>query len=65
MKIEFALYELIPEEDRSFFGIATIFMAGGCARPGGPNCPACPLRSLCPTAFQWPGRQRLAGAGAL
>jgi endonuclease-3 len=66
VKIEFALYELIPEQDRSFFGIATIFHGRRLCPARRPNCPACPLKDACPTAFQWPGPgTRLAGARAL
>ena len=51
VKIEFALYELIPEEDRAFFGIATIFHGRRVCSARNPNCPGCALASICPSAF--------------
>jgi endonuclease-3 len=53
VKIEFALYDLLPEEHRSFFGIATIFHGRRVCFARKPNCSGCALSVLCPTAFTW------------
>ena len=51
VKIEFALYELIPEKDRAFFGIATIFHGRRICSARSPNCAGCLLSAICPSAF--------------
>lgn len=51
VKIEFALYELIPEEDRAFFGIATIFHGRRICTARRPDCAGCALNTICPSAF--------------
>ena len=53
VKIEFALYELIPEKDRAFFGIATIFHGRRTCTARRPDCAGCALSAVCPTAFTW------------
>lgn len=60
VKIEFALYDLIPEADRSFFGIATIFHGRRLCTARAPACPSCPVAPVCPTAHTW---GRSAGSG--
>lgn len=57
-KIEFALYELIPENDRSFFGIATIFHGRRICSARRPDCAACLLNGICPSAFAAPVARR-------
>ena len=57
VKIEFALYDLLPESEHSSFGIRTIFHGRRICYARNPDCPRCPLNTICPTAFQWgPGR---------
>ena len=60
VKIEFALYEVIPEPDRAFFGIATIWHGRRLCPARSPRCGDCPLADVCPTSFSWgttgPGR---------
>src|SRR5262249_44266238 len=51
VKIEFDLYELLPEADRSFFGIATIFHGRRICTARAPECPRCPMAPFCPSAF--------------
>lgn len=51
VKIEFALYELIPEQDRAFFGIATIFHGRRICSARRPDCAGCALNVICPSAF--------------
>jgi endonuclease-3 len=51
VKIEFALYDLIPEKDRAFFGIATIFHGRRICSARRPNCAGCALSAICPSAF--------------
>lgn len=51
VKIEFALYDLIPEPDRAFFGIGTIFHGRRVCSARRPDCPRCPMTSYCPSAF--------------
>jgi endonuclease-3 len=65
VKIEFALYDLLPEEDRSFFGIATIFHGRRICAARRPACERCSLASLCPSAFEADRRagRRVTSAG--
>jgi endonuclease-3 len=51
VKIEFALYELIPEEERAFFGIATIHHGRRLCTARLTKCAECPLTSVCPSAY--------------
>jgi len=55
VKIEFALYELIPEKDRAFFGIATIFHGRRICSARRPDCAGCALNTICPSAFAFGG----------
>jgi endonuclease-3 len=50
VKIEFELYDLVPETDRSFFGVATIWHGRRVCSARNPDCAACTLRSFCPSA---------------
>jgi len=50
VKIELALYDLIEEKDRAFFGLATIFHGRRVCFARHPNCPGCSLSSVCPSA---------------
>ena len=50
VKIEFALYELIPEQDRAFFGIATILHGRRVCPARNPSCGRCTLAQICPSA---------------
>ena len=52
VKIEFALYDLLPESDRSFFGIAVIFHGRRVCPARSPNCGDCRLAPICPSAFK-------------
>ncbi len=49
VKIEFDLYRLIPEADRSFFGIATIFHGRRLCSARRPDCAACTMNTFCPS----------------
>jgi endonuclease-3 len=51
VKIEYALYELIPEKDRAFFGMATILHGRKVCSARNPNCGECSLTRICPSAF--------------
>lgn len=64
VKIEFALYDLIPEEDRAFFGIATIFHGRRVCSARAPNCAGCPLTTVCPSAFTAAGSRRPVASSA-
>lgn len=55
VKIEFALYEFFDEDDRAFFGIATIFHGRRVCSARSPNCGDCRLASICPSAFKGHG----------
>jgi endonuclease III len=50
VKIEFALYELISEQDRAFFGIATILHGRRVCPARNPACARCSLAPVCPSA---------------
>lgn len=50
VKIEFALYELVPEEERAFFGIATILHGRRVCGARKRECAACALAPFCPSA---------------
>jgi endonuclease-3 len=63
VKIEFALYELLAEEDRSFFGIATIWHGRRVCAARAPDCGRCLLSQACPTAFTWARPARASGRG--
>lgn len=54
VQIERDLYELLPEADRSFFGIATIFHGRRICTARKPACEACLLSPICPSAFRPP-----------
>ena len=58
VKIEFTLYELIPEKDRAFFGMATILHGRRTCFARNPNCAACPMNTFCPSAFSLPSARR-------
>ena len=51
VRIEFDLYDLLPEADRSFFGIGTIFHGRRICSARAPDCPRCPMNDFCPSAF--------------
>jgi len=50
VKIEYALYELVPEKDRAFFGIATIFHGRRICTARRRDCGACSMSDFCPSA---------------
>lgn len=62
VKIEFALYELIPETDRGFFAIATIFHGRRLCPARNPDCPRCQMNSFCPSAFTIGAAAKLHGS---
>ena len=49
VKVEFGLYELIPEAKRAFFGIATIFHGRRICPARKPKCESCTLAPICPS----------------
>ena len=57
VRIEEALYELVPEADRAFFGISTILHGRRVCYARNPNCAGCALSDLCPSAFESPMRR--------
>ena len=55
VKIEFDLMALMPPDDWSDFCLRLIYFGRETCRARNPNCPACPIRRLCP----WPDKTRV------
>ncbi len=55
VKIEFDLMALMPPDDWSDFCLRLIYFGRETCRARNPDCPACPIRRLCP----WPGKTRV------
>jgi endonuclease III len=49
-KIEFELKAIVPEKDWTHWSHCMVFHGRRCCFARKPNCPHCPIRSLCPSA---------------
>ena len=56
LKIDRDLMELVPRDQWADFAHLLIFHGRYCCTARKPDCPDCPVTSLCPSAFTFEGK---------